>query len=60
MDQLSTIQVANLGKDVSRDEIIALFGLDKPESIKNSTQINLVHGETTNTAIIEVLQFKYF
>ena len=59
MDQLSTIQVANLGKDVSRDEIIALFGLDKPESIKNSTQINLVHGETTNTAIIEVLQFKY-
>lgn len=58
MDRLSTIHVTNLGKDVSRDDIISLFGLDKPDTINDTTQINIVHGPSSNTAILEVLPFK--
>ena len=60
MDQkLTTVHVKNLGKDVSRDELVDLFGLDKPELVRNTTQINIVHGASANTAILEVIETKY-
>ena len=59
MDQkLSTVYVKNLGKDVTRDELVALFGLDKPDLVKNTTQITFVHGASANTAILEVVDTK--
>ena len=42
----------------SRDELIALFGLDKPDIVKETTQINIIHGSESNTAILEVVSTK--
>ena len=54
-DNLVTLHVNNLGKDITEEDLVALFGLDKSENIKNSTQLTFIHKDDSNVAIIAVL-----
>ena len=56
---LKTLFMRNLGKDVTKDEIIDLFGLHKTPFLKKHTRIGIVHGLEHNTAIVEVAEKVY-
>ena len=56
---LKTIFMRNLGKDITKDEIVDLFGLHKTPFLKKHTRIGIVHGQEHNTAILEVAEKVY-
>ena len=48
---LKTVFMRNLGKDVTKDELVDLFGRHKTPFLKAHTRIGIVHGWEHNTAI---------
>ena len=52
---LKTLFIRNIGKDVTKDELIDLLALHKTKEMKENTRIGIVHGKEQNSAIIEVL-----
>ena len=56
---LKTVFMRKLGKDITKQEIIDLFGLHKTTFLKDHTRIGLVHGREDNTAIVEVAEKVY-
>ena len=58
-NNLTTLYVKNLGEDITQDDLITLFGLDKSEALKNTSQITLIHNNDSNVAIISVLEELY-
>ena len=53
---LKTLFIRNIGKDVTKDELIDLLALYKTKEMKENTRIGIVHGKDQNSAIIEVLE----
>ena len=56
---LKTVFMRRLGKDITKQEIIDLFGLHKTPFLKDHTRIGIVHGREDNTAIVEVAEKVY-
>ncbi len=56
---LKTLFVRNIAEEVTKDDIIDLFGLHKTDFMKAHTRIGIVHGKDQKTAIVEVLEEVY-
>ena len=52
--QLKTTYVRNIGNDISREEFIDLFALNKTSFLETHSRVSMVHGGDQNSAIIEV------
>ena len=53
---LVTLHVKNLGQDITQEDLVTLFGLDKSEIVKQTTQITFIHNDESNVAIVTVLE----
>ena len=52
--QLKTAYVRNIGNDISREELIDLFALNKTPFLETHSRVSVVHGSDQNSVIIEV------
>ena len=52
--QLKTAYVRNIGNDISREELIDLFALNKTPFLETHSRVSMIHGSDQNSAIIEV------
>ena len=56
---LKTLYVKNIAENISRDDIIDLFGLHKTEAMKKTSRVGIMHGNEGRTAIVEVFEDCY-
>ena len=52
---MKTLYITNMGDNITREDIVSLFGLEKTDRIKRTSQVGIIHGKEEKTAILEVL-----